>query len=183
MTLDRTTLVESSAALQARHGDDLSALVGQAIGSSWVAWERDEDCWFEDEPVIIQIGGRRLEVVWMYFSAVSITWDTIELDTAPAFVAEWTGGDDGFRLEWRRDALEPLRRAKGHIVEAVALAEATFVTHSADGAEDRTEWLLNGIEIRHSGGTLMVFNDLDKNGVSTESASPPVLRRVDLCSG
>ena len=64
------------------HGERLHSLRGKELEASWVAWDTIEDNWFQDEAVILLIGGEQLEIVWCKVGEIALTWNSIELDAS-----------------------------------------------------------------------------------------------------
>jgi hypothetical protein len=122
----------------------LRALLGVPLSASWAVWDTQDDEWFTDAPLVLEIGSR-LEVAG-FKTHLCLAWDTIDV-TAPF---DWYGS--GFELEWRRDAL-PAVNALLHIpLTAVALL--------ADGDA------LGGLAFTAGERYLELYNALDELGAS-----------------
>jgi len=170
--LDRDRFTNTPARLLAEHRSRLLSLVGSSLEATWVAWDTEDDTWFDDEAVILQIGGQRLEIVCFKMNEIALTWNEIDLDSPPASVSDWS-----FELSWRRNGHPVLREAVGAVVEAVSVIEHLFTWEFPPSGRRQPEpvgaksscWLLHGLEFRHSQGVLQVFNALDRNGVADKA--------------
>jgi hypothetical protein len=181
---DRDRSVDNVSELVRQHGSRLQALVGTQITGVWAAWEGSRDEWFADEAVVIETRTTNLEIVCWKLSDIMMSWDEIDLHLKPRWVADW--GPD-LDLRWRRDALTTTEHVVGRTVTGVNILEylhKTVVvrdpkTPSNVGRRDEA-WLLHAVELELETGVCVVFNDLDKNGVSTEPETGPDFRRVPV---
>lgn len=156
----RSTFVSSVREARDRYGPTLRALVGESIQDTWVAWDEGENHWFTEEPVILRIGGRNLEIICSKFDQLSLTCDTVDLDTPPCWRTDWGGG--GFRLRWRHNALPELARVVGQKVREIRLLECLLEMGAYSA------WVLNGFEFRTDAGCVSIYNALDENGVTDQ---------------
>lgn len=150
----------------ARHAACLRSLVGDQVADAWVVWNLEQDEWFADLPVVLQmIRGPQLEVCWAKFDDLSITWDTIAVTETPHAWVEWP-------LEWRHQALPPLATVVGATVRRLAASSILFSTQDMDHPHDVTKvWMTTGLWIGTGAGGVHLFNALDENGVSSK---PPL---------
>jgi hypothetical protein len=81
--------VETTEELLRQHGEALRSCVGETIEETWVAWDTRDNCWFQDESVIVCIAGRSLEIVCWKLSEISLSWDAVDRKSAPAWVSDW----------------------------------------------------------------------------------------------
>ena len=167
----RESLLDSVEAVRAEHGELLYSLVGKRIEATWVAWDKAEDEWFSEEPVILLIGQTNLEVVFGYLDRLALSVDTIDLEATPDWWCDW--GETEFELEWRQDALPELRGAAGRRIDRVRLVEYRFETETivdrlrpTNVGRKEVSWLLHGLELGLDQGALTIYNALDENGIS-----------------
>lgn len=139
----------------------LSALVGDHVVAAWTVWMVDQDEWFADLPVVLELkSGRQMELCWEKFDDLSVTWDTIDLAVTPKAWVDWP-------LEWRREENSPFGPIFGSPITEVAASRLLFRTENVDHPDDvRATWLTTGLWIGTQAGGLHVFNALDENGVS-----------------
>ncbi|WP_406237349.1 hypothetical protein [Nocardia sp. NBC_01009] len=114
-------------AIATAHGRRLQALVGRHLNRGWLIWDRDDDEWFADGPVLLDFEGEQVELNHQKFADLSITWNTID----PVVQANWSNGDDDdpdvhtFHLSWRHDTCRELAALEGRQLQAVELLEWT----------------------------------------------------------
>src|SRR5688500_3354160 len=101
---DRPQFIDELQTLLSLHGDALRSLVGQRIERSWIAWDRTYDRWLAGEPVVLEIGGRQLEIQWTKIGEVAITQGRVDLRSPHEWKTFWAEVG-GFDVEWRQDAL------------------------------------------------------------------------------
>lgn len=156
-----------------RQAGPLLSLRGQRIVDAWIVWMLDRDEWFADLPVVLGFGdGRRLEIGWQKFDELSVSWNTIEVDTPPQ---AWVTSP----LQWRSQAHPALRSVVGETVRAVEATQHLFTVWDPVTPADRTStWLTSGVWLETEATGLHVFNALDENGLSNDPAADgPDLRR------
>ena len=168
MALDRSLSIGNSADLLAAHGQRLAGWRGQTLEAVWVAWDLDGDRFFAEEPVILQIGGQQIQIVCWRLTDIALTWVTLDLDRPPTYISDWA---PEIRLEWRADALEPLRNARGETLLDVHIVEQRQRV-------DAEDWWLNGIRLTHTAGILEIFNGLDENAITDRVEDSELLRAV-----
>ncbi|MFJ7154123.1 hypothetical protein ACIQUQ_04215 [Streptomyces sp. NPDC101118] len=131
------------------HGHRLRALVGRTLTNVWLVWDRRDDEWFADCPVLFDFeGGERVEVNHRKFDDLSLTWNTVD----PGAPVAWPG----FDLEWRAEPLPGLRALRGLDLTAVELLEWT--------GEDLAQGSV-GVGFTFGTGRVTLFNALDENGL------------------
>ncbi|MEV6560492.1 hypothetical protein AB0M22_32560 [Nocardia sp. NPDC051756] len=107
------------------HGRRLQALLGRRLTRAWLAWDRDDDQWFADGPVLLDFDGEQVELNHQKFDDLSITWNTVD----PIEQATWSNGDDDdpdvhtFHLSWRHDTRPELVALEGQQLQAIELLE------------------------------------------------------------
>jgi len=163
-----------------RHGVILSQTIGKKIETSWVAWDELGNEWFTEEPIILRIGGTNYEFVFNHLDNLAITLNTQNLHEAPAWHCAWNDADDTlFRLKWKEQGLPELRALTGQIITNVRIIEYCFQGGSRQ--EAKGSWVLNGLEFITSSGSVMLYNALDENGVTSQkSEQNEHLRAVEL---
>jgi len=184
LMFDRDRSVDNVSELVRQHGSRLQALIGTQITGVWAAWEDSRDEWFADEAIVIETGTSNLEIVCWKLSDIMMSWDEIDLNLKPNWMADW--GPD-LHLRWRRDALASTKQVVGRVVRGVNILEYLHKTvvvrdpQTPSNVGRRHEsWLLHALEIELETGVCVVFNDLDQNGVSTEAEAGPDFRRVPV---
>jgi hypothetical protein len=105
-------------------------------------------------------------VSWQNFEDLSITWNTIDVSTAPTGWVTWP-------LSWRSQGHESLRAVTGNTISAVAVTEHRFTTRQVEplpAMADKTNstWLVGGIWLATTDAGLHIFNALDENGLSND---------------
>lgn len=131
--------------------------------AAWTAWIVEDDEWFADLPVVLQLkSGRQFEVCWEKFDDLSITWDTIDLAVTPQAWVEWP-------LGWRIQQDLPFGTALASPITEVAASRFLFRTENVEHPHDvRATWLTAGLWVGTQLGGIHVFNALDENGVSAD---------------
>ncbi|MER5207618.1 hypothetical protein [Streptomyces sp. NPDC002825] len=140
-----------------KHAHHLRGLAGRTLTSVWVVWDRQDDEWFSDCPVVLDFEGERVEINHQKFDDLSLTWNTVD----PGAPVRWPG----FDLQWRADPLPELQDLRGMPLQAVELLEWT----GADLAQGNVD-----VSFVFETGRVTVFNALDENGLSF---SPPDQRQ------
>lgn len=145
------------------HGVRLSPLLGKRLEAAWVAWDVAADELFVDEPVVLRIGDTNLELLHTQLSMLWIGYDSLDLQSPPAWHSCWAGE---FDLTWRRNGHPALMAAIGRSVLMILLIEyrTRFVSAEAPDAPPREAWVLSGIGFDLDDGKyLEVRNGLDEN--------------------
>jgi hypothetical protein len=128
----------------------LSSLVGQRFQGARVVWDRSDDTFFADAPIVLYFGPQKVEVCVNQLDELSVTQDTINESIQPTWV------DDFFDLVWR-DAPE-LTGLRGRQLLQIWCIECAF-----EIAQNPKVWLLNGLKFVLDGGAFSVLNALDEN--------------------
>ncbi|MEU3273484.1 hypothetical protein ABZ639_21815 [Saccharomonospora sp. NPDC006951] len=132
--------------LETAHGTRLRRLGGRRLTRCWVVWDRDDDTWFADCPVLLDFEGEQVEINHNKLDELSITWNSISTATEP----RWPCGD--FSLTWRDDAIQELTSLDGQTLDMAGL------TAEANGSVTVT--------FAFPSVTLAVHNALDENGLA-----------------
>ncbi|MFG3157780.1 hypothetical protein ACGF7W_37750 [Streptomyces sp. NPDC048219] len=131
------------------HAHRLRALAGRTLTRAWMLWDRQDDAWFRDGPVVFDFDGEQAEINHRRFDEVSLTWNTID----PRLPARWPG----FDLRWRAEPLPELAALQGLPLQGVELLEGTG-DNSAQATVD--------VSFVFHTSRVTVFNALDENGLS-----------------
>lgn len=142
------------AAIRAEHGDRLAALVGRRLTRTRVVWERGDDEWFADAPVLLDFDGEQVELNHQKFDELSITWNSVD----PTRGVRWPV--PGFDLGWRDDVPVALADLTGGVLGGVDL----LITHDGEVVDV-------GFDFGES-GYLTVGNALDENGLDFTAPDP-----------
>ncbi|WP_137991337.1 hypothetical protein [Streptomyces vilmorinianum] len=131
------------------HGHRLSGLAGRTLTRVWMVWDRQDDEWFCDCPVLFDFEGEQVEINHQKFDDLSLTWNTID----PGDPVRWSG----FDLQWRAEPLLGLSALRGLSLRGVDLLEWT----GRDLAQGNVE-----VSFVFATSRVTVFNALDENGLS-----------------
>ncbi|MFJ7128029.1 hypothetical protein [Streptomyces sp. NPDC098101] len=143
------------AAIAARHGDRLRALVGRTLVQAWLLWDVADDTWFADGPVLLDFGGEQVEIQHRKFDDLAVGWNSL----APRGSAHWPG----FDLRWRHDAVPALASLQGRVLQDVELLE---------WRGDDAAWGTVAVGFVFPHGRVTVFNALDENGLGFTAPEP-----------
>ncbi|MCL8017994.1 hypothetical protein [Streptomyces sp. AS02] len=131
------------------HGHRLRGLVGRTLTGVWMVWDRQDDEWFCDSPVLFDFEGERVEINHHRFDDLSLTWNTID----PSTPVRWPD----FDLQWRCDPLPEPHALRGLSLKGVELLEWT----GRDLARGNVD-----VSFVFETCRVTVFNALDENGLS-----------------
>ncbi|MEU6865378.1 hypothetical protein ABZ924_19240 [Streptomyces sp. NPDC046876] len=131
------------------HAHRLRGLAGRTLTSVWVVWDRQDEEWFGDCPVLFDFEGEQVEINHHKFCDLSLTWNSID----PSDPVQWPG----FDLQWRSDPLPGLQALRGLSLKGVELLEWT----GGDPAEGNVD-----VSFVFETSRVTVFNALDENGLS-----------------
>ncbi|WP_344250432.1 hypothetical protein [Isoptericola hypogeus] len=140
--------------IQARHGRRLASLVGRRLTHAWLLWDRENDEWFADAPVLLDLDGEQLEIQHQKFDDLSLTWSTVDPFASVAYPE--------FDLVWRTGAVPDLARLEGQHLRDITLLE----WQGGDMADGMV-----AVHLCFDDGQLAVYNALDENGVSFDRPS------------
>lgn len=148
-------------AIAAAHGARLAALVGRRLSAVWLAWDRDDDTWFADAPVLLGFEGEQVELCHRRFWDLSITWNTVD----PAGRPVWSdAGEPPFRLAWRDDVRAEPAALRGRELRSVELLEW--------GTPDVADGMVAPRFVFTGGGAVTVSNALDENALEFGDPDP-----------
>ncbi|MBQ4820977.1 hypothetical protein [Aquimarina sp. MMG016] len=85
------------------HKQTFNALIGKSIDSYFVQWEKNENKWNEDGPIIILIDGKQYEFT-AYQLEYSLTINKIDLSDP----LDWYGSGDEMPLEWKKNTFKSI---------------------------------------------------------------------------
>jgi hypothetical protein len=152
-------------------------VVGKTIDAVWTAWlpgeQGRDDTWWDDAPVIIEIGGVLYELCWIETTRFALTRNSIEL-TEPF---HWFGSEE-LVLEWRQHTHGLVSDLLGQQIIGIELMETMFEVRSRDSVEVRL--IPNAIDFLVEGGRLSVFNAFDKNGIGHDLIHEEGVRYIAL---
>ncbi|MEU3664339.1 hypothetical protein AB0E77_32070 [Streptomyces sp. NPDC032940] len=131
------------------HAHRLRALTGRTLTRAWMLWDRQDDQWFRDCPVLFDFDGEQAEINHHKFDEVSLTWNTID----PQLPARWPG----FDLHWRAEPLTELAALQGLPLQGAELLEWT--------GDDPAQGTVDISFVFHT-SRVTVFNAFDENGLS-----------------
>ena len=131
----------------------LQGLKGKQIEEIWVAWEQNDDKWFNDLPVIIRFEDCQLEICAYKTDEYAVTFDQIDLSDE----IDYYGTD--LVLRWEKNKLkEPNKCINKRIVNVEII-----------------EWMakLTGMGFHLEEGYFAVCNGLDENEISINRNEEP----------
>ncbi|MEM7343436.1 MAG: hypothetical protein AAF485_04280, partial [Chloroflexota bacterium] len=132
----------------------LCPCIGKKLEANWIGWMNEHECWWEDMPVILQIGHDRIEICWSKFQNVTLTKNQIAIDGSDQVI-------EGASI--KKNAQGTLNKFIGKTVTGVEIGEATMsIGSSAD------IWIPNSINFIFGAEFLTIYNQLDENGILAE---------------
>jgi hypothetical protein len=141
--------------------EGFSKLAGIEIDEILMVWDRNEDDWFYDCPVILKARGIQFEFLANKLDEFSLTIDRINLNEQ----LDWYGSSD-LRLEWRKHPLTD--KLGGRKIKEVGIIEYAFTTRVVAGhnmGSTDTNLLLAGAYIAFESTEIQIFNGLDDTRV------------------
>ncbi len=133
------------------HGRRLALLAGQTLAHVWLVWDEAGDEWFDDCPVLLDLGDQRVEINHQKFNDLSITFNSVDVARPVA----WLGADD-LGLCWRAEPLPHLAVLRGQRLRDVTLLEWAGGDLAAGSM---------ALCFTFGTGQLTVLNALDANGL------------------
>jgi hypothetical protein len=146
----RPTWLAGGASIDIVHGERLRALAGSVVHHVWLVWDLEEDVWFRDTPVLVEVGGTTVSVDHQKFDELCLTWNVLD----PSRPIEWSGGS----LAWCPDPLPELKHLLDQKVRSVDLLEWC-------GDQDDMANGMAAIGFTLESTHLTIFNALDENGL------------------
>ena len=89
--------------ITAELGPKLKNLVGKKLLEVWIVWDTNDNEWFRDCPVVLNIEGTQLELCNAKTDELAVTFDAIDMSQN----INWYDIDD-FKLEWRKEPFSEL---------------------------------------------------------------------------
>jgi hypothetical protein len=166
------------------HGDKLIDLIGKEITGSWILWDNDQNEWFSDAPVVIEIEHAiQLELLANKTEEFSITFDAIDLSEEPTWF-----GDDSWNFCWKRDGKIELAQIVNCVIQEIRLVDHcpayTIIsdknTPENVGKTSKWSWMMNAFEIICDHGEISIFNALDENGISDKLSAGKEYRWIKV---
>ncbi|KUL41455.1 hypothetical protein ADL15_04165 [Actinoplanes awajinensis subsp. mycoplanecinus] len=146
----------------------LLALMGRRVRAGWTGWDPIRELWQPVLPLVLVFDdGVQLELAWEGWESLSITWNTIDLETPPLLV--------GQPHEWRSS--HPVVDVAGRVLTGWAVTESPYF----DGESDLTGelpmdevkgWFIQGLWIQFAGRDLHVYNGANVTGLSNDPVVP-----------
>jgi len=182
--LDRGVLINSSEVLLHAHGERPKGLVDKTIVKTWSVWDTEQDEWFADEAVVLEVEGLKLELALMYLDSIVLSWNQIDLSSGPKRISDW---DDSFTLRCSSNAHSNLKQVVGKTIRRNSVIEYFY---GLTMVEDRkrpenvgqklAKWILHGLKFDFDDACLLIYNDLDKTGISLEPFFDPKFRKAEV---
>lgn len=141
------------------HRTQLEGLIGKTIQKIWVAWEQNQDEWFNDCPVIICFDECQLELCAYKMDEFAVTFDKI---LVPQKLC-WYGSD--LKLNWEENKMEDLHDVRGKQVIGIEMIERRE-TEAAD-------FYLAGMGFHLNDGYFAICNGLDENMIIKHREESP----------
>ncbi|WP_425396847.1 hypothetical protein [Aeoliella sp.] len=174
---------DSADAIALLHGQRLSALCGQQLTEAWVAWDKDDDSWFADEPVVLTFGDLCLSIVFWKTHEVTLEWKTIDFADPP----NWFGCYGELDIEWRPCEIDSIRVSIGQTLQNISLIEncetlqvLVDAKHPEDVGSQTSRWYPFALSFRFERSIMTVYNALDENGLSDEVPEADYLRATSI---
>lgn len=137
----------------------LEGLIGKTIQKIWVAWEQDQDEWFNDCPVIICFDECQLELCAYKMDEFAVTFDKILVSQKLC----WYGTD--LKLNWEENKMEDLHDVRGKKVMEIEMIERRET--------NATEFYLAGMGFHLNNGYFAICNGLDENVIIKHREESP----------
>ncbi len=166
-------------------GQELKKLIGKEIFDIWVVYDSNNNEWFKDCPIVLNVEGIKVELCAFKFNEFAITFNTIDMSEK----LNWYDIDD-FDLEWRKEPIDDLLLVKDKKICNIELIEYNFqteITYSKDYPNEvgkkHSAWILNGIGFELTDGYFSVFNGLDEIGICIKPDLSNNIRTFKLLNG
>lgn len=144
-----------SAQLVANEKEKLTSLIGQRIKEIWVAWEQEEDYWFNNLPVLFKLENCQLELCAYKSEEYAITFNQINVNNSVDFFGA---------VKWEKDKLTQLKLTPymNQKINSIEIMEPIVEPISAVECEYDT-FGVGGIGFSLEKGFLAVCNGFDEN--------------------
>ena len=158
-------------------GDELSKIIGCTLEDYWLMWDKKDDVWFSDGPVILKIANRQFEFT-AFDEEFSLTLNEIDLNQD----LEWYGTEENNLLVWNSKSNADINNLIGrkitdiNIIAYNNISEVIFdkVNPENVGRIIETGFILHGIEFEFekshlfdNNNHLQIFNAINENGIRT----------------
>ncbi|WP_083654274.1 hypothetical protein [Mycobacterium sp. GA-1841] len=143
------------------HGRRLHALIGRRLTRSWLVWNRVNDEWVADCPVLLDFEGEQVELTHQKVDDLSITWNSID----PREPITYGEDPKDISLAWRDDAclrLAALHGQKLHTVELLVWSRS-----ETDFASDMVP-----VSFEFAHNRITITNGLDDNAIEFGPPEP-----------
>ena len=160
----------SSKSLIEKESPRFTKIIGKEIQNIWIVWELNDDKWYSDCPVVIEVNNQLLLINNYQECSIDIGWNTLSIDN------KVYNFDYGYNssLQWTNQYEKVNKFVGGRIEEIYCeeyLLEQTVMmsksNHNSVG-EKIQKWLFSGIGIMTDRGYLSIFNGLDENAFEFE---------------
>ena len=163
--------VDSSRQLLEQAGRALHDVVGTMLERTWVVWDKTDDEWWGDAPVLLEFSNHILAIRFRRLDEMSVTSDCIDINKNPGWLIDSWNSDE-YEYEWRVNALPELSAVVGQ-----ELRQIQIVWHD----RDLDEWGLYGLTFHFVLGVLEIFNAFDGEvGLSRELLEGRCYKREPL---
>lgn len=149
---------------------DLTTLIGKIIAEVWIVWDENNNEWFNDCPVVLNIEGQQIELCAFKFDEFAVTFNEIDLSNK----LDWYGVKD-FDLEWRKACLQQFKGILNKKITDIGIIERNHrykVIHDETNPKNEgnfiSDWELNGIGFYIESEYIAVENGLDENIITTD---------------
>jgi hypothetical protein len=148
-------------------------VVGKPIGKVWTAWLRRDNVWWDDAPVVVEIGGTGYEFCWMKEAHLALTRNSI--DVSASF--RWFEAEE-LVIDWRPNALSELDIISGQIITGLEAMESRFKARLSDRVHTRD--VPNAVDFLFGTERVSVYNAFDRNGISMERIEAEGVRYIEV---
>ncbi|WP_078379864.1 hypothetical protein [Sutcliffiella halmapala] len=144
-----------SAQLVANEKEKLTSLIGQRIKEIWVAWEQEENYWFNSLPVIFILENCQLELCAYQSEVYAITFNQINVDDSVDFFGA---------VKWEKDKLKQLNLTSYINQEVISIEIMEPIVEPISGVKCEYDTFgVGGIGFSLEKGYLAVCNGFDEN--------------------
>ena len=148
-------------AIARAHRRRLHVQIGRRLTRSWLVWNRVNDEWVADCPVLLDFEGEQVELTHQKVDDLSITWNSIDPSEPIAY------GDDpkDISLAWRDDACPRLAALHGQQLHTVELL--VWSGSETDFANDMV-----AVSFGFAHDRITITNGLDDNAIEFGPPKP-----------
>ena len=123
--------------------DKFEKLIGKPIARFWVMWDENENEWYPDGPVILEIDGDNYEFCAYQLDDFSFTLNKIDLTGK----LDWYGMGDELPLSWNENGKQELRESLNQPISAINVLTYNFKSKNVEtGEPHETGFMIHGIE-------------------------------------